>query len=180
MRTVLLSRVTAIVPLLLISLSLSLPAQDDNNRVDFHQHKLSLVPAKDWQKVERPNTLAAYASADKTSSIFFSIAQNDGASTMEEVLDSTITNFEVAFKVLKVGEYKSGKIKGPGKECKAIFATLELEWEGKSKSLPFRFYLTMFDVGDTLYLIQASTQKPVKKEREKEILTMIRSVTAMP
>jgi len=172
--------VAAIAVILILSLPASTFAQLGKQRISFNDNKLSLELAKGWEKIERPDTLVAYTSADKSSSIFFTIAQNEGASTMDDVLASAITNFEIAFKVLKVGEYKSGKIKGPKKEWNAIFTTLELEWEGREKDLPFRFYLTMFDVGNTLYLIQASIQKPVNKDREKEILAMIRSVIAKP
>ena len=169
---------------IIVLLPLFLPppshAQLANKRITFHNNKLSIEPAKGWKKIERPNTLMAYASAHETSSIFFTIAQNEGASTMEDVLAGAITNFETAFKVLKVGEFKTGKIKGTTKDWRAVFTTLELEWEGKPKNLPFRFYLTMFDAGKTLYLIQGSTQVPVNKEREKEIFVMIRSVIAKP
>lgn len=164
----------------LVSLPLCLTAQENNTRVAFHADKLSLELATGWTQIERPDALAAFSSADKNASMFLTIAKNDAASSMDDVLTGAVANFEEAFKVNEKGEYRWGKIQGPTKKWNAIFTTLELEMVGKPANIPFRFYLTIFDTGTALYLIQASTMKPVKADREKEILAMIRSVIASP
>lgn len=163
-----------------LTTTLSSTAQEGNRRVAFHGSKLSIELASDWTSVERPGALAAFASADRTSSFFITVAGSTDASTMDEVLNGAVADFEQAFKVSEKGEYKWGKVKGPAKEWNAIFTTLELEMVGKPENIPFRFYLTIFDTGTALYLIQASTVKPLKADREREIIAMIRSVIAAP
>ena len=112
--------------ILLFALSHGLPvtAQEGNTRVAFHDGKLSLT-----------------------------IAKNDSASSMDDVLTGTVTNFEEAFEVKKKGEFRFGKIQGPSKKWSAAFTTLELEMVGKPQNIPFRFYLTIFDTGTAPYLI---------------------------
>ena len=173
---------TEVLACFLVSLLLgsSATAQSDSSRVAFHDGKLSLEPAKGWAKIERPDALVAFASADKNASLFITIAKNDAASSMDDVLTGAVANYEEAFQVNEKGEYRWGKVQGPTKKWNAIFTTLELEMVGKPENIPFRFYLTIFDTGTALYLIQASTMKPVKEDRQKEILTMIRSVIAHP
>ena len=97
--------IQAVLVLALVWLPVSAVAQFRDKRITFHDNKISMVLAGGWKEIKRPNTLMAYSSADDSSSIFFTIAQNQGASTMEEVMEGAIANFEVAFKVLKVGEY---------------------------------------------------------------------------
>jgi len=172
--------VTAIAVLLAFLFPLSSIAQNSNSRATFHDDKVSFAPARGWVKVDREDALIGYSSPDQTGSIFFSLARNDGSSTLDDVLGGAVIHYEEAFTVHKKSEYTWGKIKGPTKEWSAVFVTLELEWEGKPKNLFFRFYLTMFETDSDLYLIQASVQKPLKKDREKEILAMIRSVVAAP
>ena len=99
---------------------------------------------------------------------------------MDDVLTGAVDEFKKTFVVKEEGDFKWGKVKSPGdgKEWTAIFVTLELEIESLPENLPFRFYLTIFDTGSSLYLIQGSTMKPVDPNREKDILAMIRSVQA--
>ena len=169
--------VAAVILALLVSVSRS---QEGSRRIAFHDGKLSLELARGWTQIERPGALVAVASADKNASMFFTLASNDAASSMDDVLTGAVANFAEAFEVRKKGEYRWGQIQGPSKKWNAIFTTLELEMVGKPENIPFRFYLTIFDTGTALYLIQASTMKPVKADRENEILAMIRSVVASP
>ena len=168
------------VALLLISQPLFSIGQEGNKRVAFHDGKLSLEVANGWTQIERPDALVAFSSADKNASMFFTIANNDDASAMEDVLTGVVAIFGEAFEVTEKSEFRWGKVQGPSKKWNAVFTMLELEMVGKPQNIPFRFYLTIFDTGTALYLIQASTMKPVKADREKEILAMIRSVIASP
>jgi hypothetical protein len=43
-----------------------------------------------------------------------------------------------------------------------------------------RFYLLVFDLGERVYFVQASTALPVMVGRENEIMEMIRSIVAKP
>ncbi|NNE91491.1 MAG: hypothetical protein HKN23_07575 [Verrucomicrobiales bacterium] len=149
-----------------------------NKRFAFADGKISMELADGWKKIEREGTLGAFESSDQKSSMFFTIAAAAGASGMPEILEGALDNFEQAFIVKKTGDFKSGQIQGPNKKWTAIFTTLELEMEAKPHNVPFRFYITIFDTGSALYMIQGSTMMPVRDVREKEIFRMIRSVIA--
>jgi hypothetical protein len=41
-----------------------------------------------------------------------------------------------------------------------------------------RFHLFLFDTGSKLYLVQASTTKPIRESREKQIFELLRSLVA--
>ena len=118
--------------------------------------------------------LGAFQSEDSTSSVFITIARALDQADMTQVMDGVIANFETAFVMRKVGEIKHGKLA----DSAAVFTTLDADLRSKtgSETMPFRFYLAVIDTGEGLYLFQGSIQAPLKKEREEEILSLLRSL----
>ena len=132
--------------------------------------------------MNKETSLAGFASSDNATSIFFRAIDPGSTGSMQDLMDATITNFEQAFPVKKIDEdYKTGQVQGPGeKKWPAIFTTIEGELEAKPKSFKMRFYLMIFDTGESLYFIQASTTMPVRTVREREVLTLMKSMIAKP
>ena len=106
--------------------------------------------------------------------------QIPGQVGMVDILESTINNFDQneALTLGKVEAHKTGQIKGVGKKFPAIYSTFDATLKAKPKDFEMKFYLFVFDAGAVQYLIQASSTKPVWDVREKQIMTMIRSVVA--
>jgi hypothetical protein len=105
---------------------------------------------------------------------------------MQDLMDLTIANFDAdeRFHLKKVDDYKTGQVNGikGGREKKwpAIFSQAEGTVTRGDQFNEMRFYLLVFDVGDSMYFVQASTTIPVRMGREKEIMEMIRSIIAKP
>lgn len=119
--------------------------------------------------------VGAFQSEDGTSSAFITPARALDQADLTQVMDGIISNFETAFMMRKVGEIKHGKLAGSA----AVFTTLDADLRAKtgSDTVPFRFYLAVIDTGEGLYLFQGSVQTPVKREREQEILALLRSLS---
>ena len=157
-------------------------AQQINNRVSFHDNKISVGLADGWKESDQnkgaQNLLAGFESSDQRSSIFFTLAAANSQADMIDIMDGAVKNFETAFEVKKVSDYKTGQVQGPNKKWPAIYATMELEMKTNRDPIPFRFYVMIFDTGTELFMIQGSTMKPIRDVREKEILKMFKSVIA--
>lgn len=99
---------------------------------------------------------------------------------MSELMERTIANFEVGFEITGEDEnYKTGQVKSPGKEkWPAIYTSIEAKIEAKPRPVSFQFYLMIFDTGSALYFVQASTTKPIRPVREKQIMALIQSIVA--
>ena len=164
--------------LCLLGLMVSTAAPGAEYRVVLKGGKLSLALSADWKAIpNRPlneETLGAFQSKDNTSSLFVSTVQTAPDLGLPGVLDEVITNFENGLVVNHIGKTREGRIAG----VNAVFCTLEIDLPSATtrEKKPFRFYLTLFEAGRVVYLIQGSVQQPVKKEREAEILAIIRSV----
>jgi hypothetical protein len=124
---------------------------------------------------ERAGVLGAFQSGDNTSSLFVSPVKTDPTYSLPEVLDEVVKNFETGLIVNWIGKTKAGELAG----VPAVFATLEVDVRSDNSlaRMGFRFYLTVFEWEETFYLMQGSVQKPVKAERETEVLTLIRSLS---
>lgn len=141
---------------------------------------ISISVPDGWKETDlnADDTLAGYATQDNRSSAFFRDFQA-GQGSMTEILDGTIANYEQAFSISDVADYKTGQVKGVGeKKWPAIFTTIEAEVEKGTDTFEMKFYLLVFDVGDHLYLFQASTTRPIREAREKQIFELIQSIIA--
>ena len=74
----------------------------------------------------------------------------------------------------RIGEIKIGRLA----DAISAFAMFDADLQAKKgpDTITFRFYLTVIDVGPTLYVAQASVQAPVDAKREGEILAILRSM----
>ena len=140
--------------------------------------RLSFQLPATWKKADKPpageEVLGAFQSRDNTSSLFVTKVTTSPGLSLPAVMDGVVENFEKGLIVNRIGKTKDGELAG----VFAVFCTLELEVPSATtrERKPFRFYLTIFETGSTVYLIQGSVQQPVKKEREQEVLAIIRSV----
>lgn len=77
-------------------------------------------------------------------------------------------------------QYKTGQVKGVSdKKFPAIYTTAEITYVANpSKDFEMKLYLFVVDCGVNQYFIQATTTKPVRGTREKQILDMIKSLIA--
>ncbi len=134
-----------------------------------------------WEKTDlnAGDVLGGYATQDNRSSAFFKKIEGAIGGSMQDIIDATIFNFEQRFEVEKVDEAKTGQVQGPGeKKWPAIFTTAEAVVKKGRDEFEMRFYLMVFDTGNRLYFVQASTTKPVREARERQIYEMIRSIAA--
>lgn len=150
-------------------------------RVKIADEKVSFELPAGWAATDlnAGDVLGGYATQDNRSSAFFRDFDGSVGGSMQELLDSTILNFEQRFKLTKVDEAKTGQVKGPGeKKWPAIFTTFDATVVKGRESFEMRFYLLVFDTGNRLYTLQASTTRPVREARERQIYEMIRSIVA--
>jgi hypothetical protein len=158
--------------------ALALPAAGQENLTILKGGGLSLKLPGNWKVADRKpvgeDMLGAFQSGDNTSSLFVSAVKTEKEYSLPTVLDQVVTNFENGLIVNHIGKTTEGKLAG----VFAVFCTLELDLPSATTKArkAFRFYLTVFEIGGVVYLIQGSVQSPVKKEREQEILAIIRSV----
>jgi hypothetical protein len=150
-------------------------------RIVFADQKLSFELPDGWKKSERNQgtTLGGWESPDQTSSVFFQQMNVTVGLSMTDIMDDIIDNFEknegMVFR--KVGEYKTGQVNGPGKKkFPAIYTTLDSTLKATPKDFEIQFYLFVFDTGSTQYFMQASITKPVWDVREKQIMSLVRSL----
>ena len=151
-------------------------------RVVFADEKLSIELPDGWKKSElnSKSTLAGWESPDQTTSAFFS-RFNAGNDTMEAIMDSVIDSYEETkvLTVRKVDDYKSGTVKGVGnKKFPAIYTVADITVTAQPRDFELKYYLFVIDTGSAQYFMQASTTKPVRPAREKQILSMVKSLIA--
>ncbi len=164
----------------LLAVAMICPAQRPENRVSFHENKLSIVLEPGWKNSDKnaDTALAGFESSDQRSSMFINLVRAADSASMPDIMDVAVANYEKVFDVKKVGEYKTGQVQGPDKKWSAIYVQIELEMKTSRDPIPFRFYVMLFDTGTQFYQIQASTMTPVREVREKEIFKMMSSIIA--
>tara|TARA_R110000850_G_scaffold22504_8_gene66644 strand:+ start:233 stop:787 length:555 start_codon:yes stop_codon:yes gene_type:complete len=150
------------------------------NRVIIADGKLSLALPGGWSEsdLNADDVLAGYATQDNRSSVFFQSMLASTAGSMQDLLDRTIANFDERFRVTKVDEEKTGQVEGPDKKWPGIFTTAEVTVEKGEDEFDMKFYLLVFDTGTSLYFMQASTTRPIRESRERQIYELIRSIVA--
>lgn len=149
-------------------------------RFEIAEGRLSLILPSGWEKTElnANDVIAGYATQDNRSSLFIREMDSSLGGGMQELLDATVANYEATFEVKSVGEAKTGEVAGKSRKWPAIYTTVEATVKKGEESFEMRFYLFLFDTGTKLYLIQASTTKPIRESREKQIFDLLRSLIA--
>lgn len=149
-------------------------------RFDFAEGRLSAVLPDGWGRTElnAGDVAAGFATQDQRSSLFVRELEPSPAGGMQELLDATLANYEATFEVKHVGEARTGDVPGRSRKWPAIFTTADAVVTKGSESFEMRFYLFLFDTGSHLYLVQASTTKPVREAREAQIYEFLRSLFA--
>lgn len=152
-------------------------------RVLIAEDRISFELPDGWYETElnTGDVVAGFATQDNRSSIFFNELDGAIGGSMTDLIDGTVANFEQRFEVVEVAESKSGQVQGPGeKKWPAIFTTVEANVKKGRDEFEMRFYLLVFDTGDHLNFFQASTTKPIREARERQIYELIRSIVAKP
>lgn len=149
-------------------------------RIDLADGRLSAILPDGWAKTDLNATdvVAGYATQDGRSSIFLREMDAGPGGGMRELLDATVANFEATFEVREVGKVKTGEVPGKTRKWPAIFTTVEARVKKGPETFEMRFYLFIFDTGESLYLAQASTTQPVREAREWQIDEFLRSLVA--
>lgn len=153
----------------------------------FAEDKIAMTLPLGWYESElnADDVEAGFATEDSRSSIFFR-SFDGGNGSMQDLMDLTIANFDAdeRFFLKKVDDYKTGQVRGikdsKEKKWSAIYSQAEGVVSKDDFEYEMRFYLLVFDVGDRVYYVQASTTLPVQAGRENEIMEMIRSIIAKP
>ena len=149
-------------------------------RVVIDEGKISIELPDGWKKSERNSgtTLIGWESSDQKASAFVQRMVVDTSVEMTVILERIVDRFDEneAMEFEKVGEFKTGQVQGTNKKYPAIFTTLEATLKAKPKDFEMKFYLFVFDAGETQYFIQASSTKPIWDVREKQIMSLIRSI----
>jgi hypothetical protein len=161
--------------------------QASGKKVIIAEKKIAVTLPLGWYESDpkRDDVEAGFNTRDNRSSIFFR-SFDGGNGTMQDLMDLTIANFDVdkRFYLKKVDDYKTGQVggilDGAEKKWPAIFSQAEGVVRKEGLDYEMRFYLLVFDVGDRVYFVQASTTIPVMVGRENEIMEMIRSIVAKP
>lgn len=153
-----------------------------DKRILIADEKISLILPAGWAKSDKnkETTVAGFVTSDDRSSVFFRKMDSSSGGSMPDIIDSTIQNFEESFVIKREDEtLKTGQVQGPGdKKWPAVFTTIEATLDAKPKPFTFKFYLMIFDTGSALYFIQASTTKPIRDVRERQIMELIKSIVA--
>lgn len=164
-----------------ITLSISLICTG-GERVIIDQGKLSIELPDGWTKSKRNagNVLIGWESSDQTGSVFIQKLNVGGAIGMVEMMDGFIDNFADNEALIFEGssEIKTGQVQGVDRKWPAVFATVDAQLEAKPKNFEMKFYLFIFDTGSAQYYIQGSSTKPIWDVREKQIMSLIRSIVA--
>ena len=162
-------------------------ARGAGKEIIFAEEKIAMTLPLGWYESElnADDVEAGFATKDSRSSIFFR-SFDGGNGSMQDLMDLTIANFDAdeRFYLKKVDDYKTGQVGGikVGQEKKwpAIYSQAEGVVRKDDFEYELRFFLMVFDVGDRVYFVQASTTLPVQTGRENEIMEMIRSIIAKP
>jgi len=149
-------------------------------RLEIAEGRLSLILPDGWQKTDlnAADVVAGYATQDNRSSLFIREMDSGLGGGMQDLLDATLANFEAAFEVKDVADSKTGEVPGKSRKWPAIFTTVEATVKKAGESFEMRFYLFIFDTGTHLYLVQASTTKPIREAREMQVYEFLRSLVA--
>lgn len=149
-------------------------------RFELAEGRLSAVLPDGWQRTElnAADVAAGFATQDNRSSLFVREMDSGLGGGMQELLDGTIANYEATFQVRDVGKAKTGEVPGKSRKWPAIFTTVDATVTKGEESFEMRFYLFLFDTGTHLYLVQASTTKPIRDAREGQIYEFFRSLVA--
>lgn len=149
-------------------------------RFSIAEGRLSLILPPGWEKTElnAKDVTAGYATQDNRSSLFIREMEASPTGGMQEILDATIANYEATFEVKDVAEAKTGEVAGKTRKWPAIYTTVEANVKKGEEVFEMRFYLFIFDIGTKLYLVQASTTKPIRESREMQIFELLRSLVA--
>lgn len=149
-------------------------------RIDIADGRLSVILPDGWAKTDLNATdvVAGYATQDGRSSIFLREMDAGLGGGMRELLDATVRNFEATFEVRGGGKVKTGEVPGKTRKWPAIFTTVEARVKKGVEIFEMRLYLFVFDTGESLYLVQASTTQPVREAREGQIYAFFRSLVA--
>ncbi len=156
-------------------------------QVIIAEEKIAMTLPLGWYEsnLNADSVEAGFATEDSHSSIFFK-SFDGGNGSMQDLMDLTIANFDEdeRFHLKKVDDYKTGQVggikDGEEKQWPAIFSQAEGVVRKGDLEYEMRFYLLVFDVGDRVYFVQASTTMPARVGRENEIMEMIRSIIAKP
>lgn len=149
-------------------------------RFDIAEGRLSVILPDGWGKTElnAGDVVAGYVTQDNRTSLFIREMDAGLGGGMQELLDATVANYEATFEVKDVGKAKTGEVPGKTRKWPAIFTTVEAVVKKGDESFEMRFYLFVFDTGEKLYLVQASTTQPVRESREAQIYEFLRSLVA--
>ncbi len=161
---------------------LTVAASAAEKRIFIADERISLILPAGWAKTDKnkETTVAGFATSDDKSSVFFRKMDSSGGGSMSDIIAGTILGFEESFEIKKEDEtFKTGQVQGPGeKKWPAIFTSIEAKLDAKPRPFTFKFYLMIFDTGTALYFVQASTTKPIRDIREKQIMDLIKSIVA--
>ncbi len=149
-------------------------------RFDIAEGRLSVILPDGWDKTDlnAADVVAGYATQDQRSSLFIREMDVGQGGGMQELLDATVANYEATFEVKEVGKAKTGDVPGKSRKWPAIFTTVEAIVKKGEERFEMRFYLFVFDTGSHLYLVQASTTRPIREAREAQIYEFLRSIVA--
>ncbi len=169
--------------LAVLSFAAALAAQDcpGEDRKSIAEGRLSVVLPDGWveSKLNGGDVAAGWATQDNRTSLFIREMNSGSNESMRELLDLTVANFESRFEISDLAEPKSGEVPGKAEKWPAIFTTLEATFRKSAEEVSeMRFYVFLFDTGERLYLVQASTTKPVRESRERQIYHFLRSIVA--
>ncbi len=152
------------------------------DRVVFDEGRVSLVLPDGWERSFRHDgtTLIGWESSDQRASTFVHKARVDVnldmADMMERFVDGFATNEVMVLE--QAGDLRTGQVKGIDRNWPAIFTTMEVLFRGAQGEFPMKYYLLIFDTGESQYFIQASCVRPVSPIREGQVYAMIRSIVA--
>lgn len=149
-------------------------------RFNIAEGRLSVILPDGWGKTDlnAADVVAGYATQDSRSSLFIRQMDAGQGGGIQELLDATVANYEATFEVKDVGKAKTGDVPGKSRKWPAIFATVDAIVKKGEERFEMRFYLFVFDTGSHLYLVQASTTRPIREAREAQIYEFLRSIVA--
>ncbi len=150
-------------------------------RIDLAGGRLSVILPDGWRKTDlnAGDVVAGYATQDERTSLFIREMDPGIGGGMQDLLDGTIANFEANFQVKNVGETRTGNVPGKSRQWPAIFTTIEATYaKSERESFEMRFYVFIFDLGEKLYFVQASTTKPIRESREAQVYEFLRAISA--
>jgi hypothetical protein len=149
-------------------------------RIAFADDKLSIELPDGWRKSERNpgTTMAGWESSDATASVFFQKMTINSSIEMVDILNNLVDSFVAneGMKLNKVDRHRTGVVNGSDKKYPAIYTTMDVTLRAKPNDFDIKFYLFVFDAGDTQYFMQGSCVKPIRAFRENQMMSLIRSL----